>query len=130
MALTFTVANNINPATGLRQYFPMRKGTNPISFHRLCEEVSHSCSLTRADVTAVLIATIDIMKHHLANSESVELGEMGTIFTSFRTTCEDSPEKVSAKNIVGVALNCKFKPEFKEYFQPTAGNVIIRRFRF
>ena len=114
MAITYDVNAKKNPYTGKFSYYPVRKGTSPMSFDEFCERIAHATTLTRADAAAVLIEAVDQLKMCLLASHSVELGEMGTIFTTLESTGEESADAVSADNITGVRLNCKFKRKYKD----------------
>jgi len=127
MAITYDINQKRDARTGKLTYYPVRKGTHPLSFNSFCERIAHATSLTRADAAAVLIEAVDQLKMCLLESQSVELGEMGTIFTTLTSTGADAADDVSPDNIRGVRLHCKFKKNFKNYFQPEAKNVCFKK---
>lgn len=50
----------------------------------LAEEISHSTTVTRADIMAVLIELTQVMKKHLQNSMTVELDGLGDFVWALR----------------------------------------------
>ena len=82
-----------------------------VSTKELAEEISHSTTVTYADVLAVLTETAVVMKAHLQNSERVVLDGIGAFKVGMRTSPATSSEKFDANNIVGYRIN--YAPEVK-----------------
>lgn len=52
-----------------------------LEFDMLCKRVAHGCTCTKADVSAVLIASVEEMQNALQDGEIVVLGELGRFQT-------------------------------------------------
>lgn len=90
-----------------------------ISTKQLAEEISHSTTVTRADVLAVLTEASVAIKNHLLNSQGVKLDELGTFKPALRTKAvlEDEKTKFGVNNIIGTRIN--YQPT--TYFTPDGG---------
>ncbi len=83
---------------------PVVVGT--VDVKQISEEVSHSTTVTRADIMAVIIETCNVIKNHILNSEAVSLSELGTFKPSIRShgVKEDDKTKFTVQNIVGARI--------------------------
>ncbi len=70
----------------------------------LAEEISHSTTVTRADIMAVLIELTQVMKKHLQNSMTVELDGLGDFRVGLKTKVADKAEDFTAANIYGYQI--------------------------
>ncbi len=77
----------------------------------LAEEISHSSTVTRADIMAVLIELTQVMKKHLQNSMTVQLDGLGDFRVGLKTKCVDKAEDFTAANIYGYQII--YRPEVK-----------------
>lgn len=77
----------------------------------LAEEISHSTTVTRADIMAVLIELTQAMKKHLQNSMTVELDGLGDFRVGLKTKAVDKAEDFTAANIYGYQI--LYHPEVK-----------------
>lgn len=77
----------------------------------LAEEISHSTTVTRADIMAVLIELTQVMKKHLQNSMTVELEGLGDFRVGLKTKAVDKAEDFTAANIYGYQI--LYHPEVK-----------------
>lgn len=82
-----------------------------VSTADLAEEISHSCTVTRADIMAVLIELAQVMKKHLQNSMTVDLEGLGDFRVGLKTKSADSAEDFTAANIYGYQI--LYHPEVK-----------------
>lgn len=91
-----------------------------VSTKDLAEEISHSTTVTRADVMAVLIEACVAIKNHLLNSDAVKLDELGTFKPALKTVAikEDDDTKFGVNQIKGAKIN--YLPA--TYFTPTGVN--------
>ena len=125
--ITYKVIARKNPKTGTIAYYPQRCGTDRTSFEQLCERVAHATTATEADTAAVITECVEQIKLALLDSHSVELGKLGTIFTTISASGQEYADDVSADDITKVNLRCYFKPKFKAYLQKSAGNVKFKK---
>lgn len=70
-----------------------------VTTRQLAEEISHSTTVTRSDVAAVLIELFNVMKEHLLNSMTVQLDEIGSFRVGFKSEPSDKEEDFKANNI-------------------------------
>ena len=95
--------------TGEKQLFALPLLQDSKSHKELSEKVSHSCSLTPADVEAALMAFGEVMREELASGHGVYLPEIGYFSIKVRMEMPDGHEKVRG-NYIRVK-NVNFKPE-------------------
>lgn len=86
-----------NKANGLWYGKSVSLGT--VTTRQLAEEISHSTTVTRSDVAAVLIELFNVMKEHLLNSMTVQLDEIGSFRVGFQSSLCDKEEDFKANNI-------------------------------
>ena len=70
--------------------------TRRVEFDDLCDEIAETCTLTSADIKAVLDRVIWAMVSHLKNSELVQFGDLGNFRISVGSTGSATPEEFSA----------------------------------
>lgn len=95
--------------TGEKQLFALPLLQDSKSHKELSEKISHSCSLTPADVEAALMALGEVMREELASGHRVYLPEIGYFSIKVRLEMLDGHEKVRG-NYIRVS-NVNFKPE-------------------
>lgn len=67
-----------NPESGVK-YYAHVQSSGDITLRELAQRIQQSCTVTKADVFAVLVALEDVMIDALKNSEIVRLGDLGTL---------------------------------------------------
>lgn len=72
-----------------------------VSTKMLAEEISHSTTVTQADVLAVLAETATIMKRHLQDSQKVRLDGIGTFRVGIATKPAATSADFDSAKIVG-----------------------------
>ena len=65
----------------------------------LAEEISHSTTVTRSDIAAVLIELCNVMKQHLQDSKTVQLDDLGSFKVTFNSAPADKEADFTANNI-------------------------------
>lgn len=80
-----------------------------ISTRQLAEEISHSTTVTRADVMAVLAELGVRVKDHLLTSQAVKLDELGIFKPALKSKAEAKADDFGAKNIYRTLI--KYIPE-------------------
>lgn len=91
-----------NKITGSKTYgkwYGRAVSMGTVSTRTLAEEISHSTTVTRSDVAAVLIELFNVMKAHLLNSQTVELDDIGSFKVGFSSTGVDKEADFTANNI-------------------------------
>lgn len=95
-----------------------------VTTKQLAEEISHSTTVTRSDIMAVLIELFEAMKTHLQNSQTVTLDEIGSFRVGIKSRAVNSAEDVKANSITGYRII--YKPDTK--FVPN-GQVSAKGYR-
>ena len=79
--LTYSVVERKDPQNPETpgKYYAQAQARGVAGIRELSERIQQSCTVTRADVMAVLIALEDVVASSLANGEIVRLGELGSL---------------------------------------------------
>lgn len=93
------------------KWFGKAVSMGDVDTRQLAEEISHSTTVTRADIMAVLIELTQAMKKHLQNSMTVELDGLGDFRVGLKTKAVDKAEDFTAANIYGYQI--LYHPEVK-----------------
>ena len=85
--LTYSVVERKDPQNPETpgKYYAQAQARGVAGIRELSERIQQSCTVTRADVMAVLIALEDVVAS-LANGEIVRLGELGSLQISISST--------------------------------------------
>ncbi len=110
MAVLYRKYENKNSASStVGKWYGRSLVLNEISTKELAEEISHSTTVTYADVVAVLAETCEKFKDHLQNSEKVVLDGLGSFRVGMKTAPADTAGEFTANNITGYRVI--FRPE-------------------
>ena len=82
-----------------------------ITMKNLTEEISHSTTVTQADIMAVLSELSHVMKAHLQDSKTVVLDGIGSFQVGINSTLADKEAGFTANNIK--RYHILYKPEVK-----------------
>ena len=112
MALKYVLRkNNIrsNKAYG-KWYAHTVRDQDEMTMGEIEKKIESRCTLTRADVRAVISALQNVVKEGLQDGRVVNLDEMGKLHLSIRSKSVDSPDEFDLnKHITGVV--CKYTPQ-------------------
>ena len=86
------------------KFYPKPEWNQEITIRRLSEKSAKSCTLTPADVTAVLESFLSELPDYLIDGHPVRLGDFGILKLSFSATGQDQKEKVTASDINNVRV--------------------------
>lgn len=100
-----------------KKFYPAPVYSGEITLRSLAEEISQTCTLTQADVSAVMESLLQKLPLLLANGHSVRLGEFGIMKLSFSAKGKEKKEEVSSAEIknthilflAGIELKKKLK---------------------
>ena len=83
-ALTYSVVERKDPASPEVQgkYYAQAQARGEAGIRELSQRIQQMCTVTRADVIAVLTALEDVVSDSLANGEIVRLGELCSLRVS------------------------------------------------
>lgn len=110
MALNYSVAMMGNPINQdeAKKAYAKAQVSQELSLKALSKRVAAQTTASRADVTAVIIATVENMIESLREGEQVDFGDLGKFRLQITSRGAESAEKFTAANITGV--NIQFIP--------------------
>ncbi len=80
-AVTYSVVPRVNPSDrdSSPKYYAQAQARGSIGLREMSDRIQQNCTVTKADVYAVLVAFEDIITDALRNGEIVRLGDLGTL---------------------------------------------------
>ncbi|UBD69241.1 HU family DNA-binding protein [Bacteroides sp. BFG-257] len=110
MGLNYSIAMLKNPQNQDESAKAYAKSqiTGELSLKELSRRVAAQTTASRADVTAVIIATVENMIDGLRAGEQVDFGDLGKFRLQITSRGAETAEKFTATNITGV--NIQFIP--------------------
>lgn len=106
-----TRRDNINKRT---VFIPQPAGGQTIDVKEISRRIEGMCTVTKADVAAVLEALESVIGSALAEGDSVRLGTLGSFRVKMRATSAESSEAVTASNITNVGVSFRATHELKQ----------------
>lgn len=103
----FMMKNPMNPSAPKKAY-AKAQASKVLDFDVLCKRVAHGCTCTKADVAAVLIASVEEMQSALQDGEIVVLGELGRFQTQVSSHAAITEDEFNNTLIRGARIS--FKP--------------------
>ena len=78
--VTYSVVPRINPRekNDPPKYYAQAQARGDVSLREMAERIQSTCTVTKADVQAVLVALEDVIIDALKGGEIVRLGDLGT----------------------------------------------------
>ena len=82
--VTYSVVPRINPRekNDPPKYYAQAQARGDVSLREMAERIQSTCTVTKADVYAVLVSLEDVVKEAIQNGEIVRLGELCTLQVS------------------------------------------------
>ena len=79
-SVTYSVVPRINPRDkeAPAKYYAQAQARGDVNIREMARRIQGTCTVTKADVYAVLVALEDVLVEALQNGEIVRLGELGT----------------------------------------------------
>ena len=118
MALNYSIALLPNPMKPdeAKKAYAKAQISRELTLKELSKRVSGQTTVSRADVSAVLIATVENMIDGLHDGDQGDFGELGKFRLQITSRGADSAEKFTSDYITGV--NIQFVPgdDLKEIF--------------
>lgn len=100
-------------------YIPQPAAGQPLDVDEIARQINDMCTVTRADVVAVLQALQDVIARNLKQGNSVRLGKVGSFSLKMSATAATTPEEVSVANIKDVGVRFYAAPELKKIIRET-----------
>lgn len=110
MPLNYSIAMMGNPmnAEDPKKAYAKAQIAEELSLKELSKLVASQTTVSRADVSAVLISTVDNLFNGLRAGKQVDFGELGKFRLQIASIGAETAEKFTANNIIGV--NIQFVP--------------------
>lgn len=99
-----------------------------MSLKTLSKEVSNKCTVHAADVSAVLIATVETLLAALKEGKQVDFGELGKFRLQITSKGAIAAEDFTADNITGVTIQFVPGEDLKGIFGDMQFNLVPSRY--
>ena len=108
--VNYTVVPKINPRDkeAAPKFYAQAQARGDVNIREMATRIQGSCTVTKADVYAVLVALEDVIVEALQNGEIVRLGELGTFQVSLSGKGAVTSEDYDASLIKKARIN--FRP--------------------
>ena len=108
--VTYSVAPRINPRDkeAPAKYYARAQANGDATVREMSERIQQSCTVTKADVQAVLVALEDVIIDALKSGEIVRLGDLGTFQIGLSSKGAVTEEDYTPSLITKVRIN--FRP--------------------
>ena len=108
--VTYSVAPRINPRDkeAAPKFYARAQASGDVSVREMAERIQASCTVTKADVQAVLVVLEDVIIDALKGGEIVRLGDLGTFQIGLSGKGSETEEDFSVSLIKKARIN--FRP--------------------
>lgn len=96
-------------------YIPQPVAGQPIGVDEIARQINNMCTVTPADVAAVLEALQIVIARNLSQGNSVRLGKVGSFWVKMNTTAESAPDDVTVENIKEIGVKFRANAELKKF---------------
>lgn len=96
-------------------YIPQPAAGQVVGVDEIARQFNDMCTVSPADVVAVLQALQDVVGRCLAQGNSVRLGKMGSFWVKMNATAEETPEAVTANNVKEIGVKFRANAELKKF---------------
>ena len=109
-SVTYSVVPRVNPRDkeAAPKFYAQAQARGDVNIREMATRIQGSCTVTKADVYAVLVALEDVIVEALQNGEIVRLGELGTFQVSLSGKGAVTSEDYDASLIKKARIN--FRP--------------------
>lgn len=112
------VQNKMEESKNYGKWYAMPVVISNVTTDQLCDEISHSTTVTESDVRAVFAELKVKLRDHLLNNQSVKVDGLGTFNVRLKSTATEVKKEFNVSRIKNVTVG--FLPE-----QTTLPNQII-----
>ena len=104
--MMYSVKKRQNPLNreGESKYYASAEYGEEIDVSKLAKDISKSCTLTPADIVAVIESFLDKMPQYLKNSNRIRLNKFGIFKLSFSSNGHEKKEDVSSADITNLRV--------------------------
>ena len=130
MPLNYSIAMLPNPMEKNDPHKAYAKAqiNGEMSLKELSKEVSNKCTVHSADVSAVLIATVETMLAALRDGKQVDFGELGKFRLQITSKGAITAEDFTSDNITGVTIQFVPGDDLKGIFKGMEFNLVPSRY--
>ena len=130
MPLNYSIAMLSNPMekSAPPRAYAKAQVNGEMSLKTLSKEVSNKCTVHAADVSAVLIATVETMLAALKEGKQVDFGELGKFRLQITSKGAMTAEEFTSDNITGVNIQFVSGEDLKTVFQGLEFNLVANRY--
>ena len=130
MPLNYSIAMLPNPMEKNDPHKAYAKAqiNGEMSLKELSKEVSNKCTVHSADVSAVLIATVETMLAALRDGKQVDFGELGKFRLQITSKGAITAEDFTADNITGVTIQFIPGDDLEGIFKGMEFNLVPSRY--
>lgn len=107
MSIKFNVIERGQPGVpggGERKFYASPVMSGELTLSGLTKSIEKICTVSGADIRAVVYAMVDVMKDSLANGNIVRMGELGSLRVSFSSEGKITADEVNANIITGAKV--------------------------
>ncbi len=115
--MKFTVKKIINPqdTQSPARFHPTPVYIDTMDLDALSSDVSHSTSMTPADVRAVIVEVVTVLQKNLIRRVKIKIDGLGLFKLSFGGTGHENAKEVSALDISGVKVTYIADAKIKKF---------------
>ncbi|WP_300725366.1 HU family DNA-binding protein [uncultured Bacteroides sp.] len=109
-AVTYSVVGRRNPRNqdAPVKFYAQAQARGEMGIRTMAERIQNACTVTRADIMAVLIALSEVVSEGLQNGEIVRLGDLGSLQVSLSSKGAETQDDFTASMISKTRVN--FRP--------------------
>jgi predicted histone-like DNA-binding protein len=107
MAIKYKVIERGQPGVvggGVKKYYAIPVMDGEMNMAEITRSIEKLCTVTGADILAVLYALVDVAIENLSNGTILRLGELGSLRMSISSSGEPKVEDVRASSIKGSSV--------------------------
>jgi predicted histone-like DNA-binding protein len=116
MSVKYNVVQRGNPSepTDPKKYYPSIASTGRVSLRQLAQGISRTCTVSSADVMAVLEGMLAVIPEELSRGNIVELGDFGSFWLKANADGVENAEETRASQITNLLPRFNPGKEFKK----------------
>ncbi len=110
MSLSFRPVSRKNPLdpAAAPKYYASAISSGRVDLDTISKRIANSSTMSRGDISGVILTLVDEVLFQLAEGKIVELGKLGTLRLTVNSEGVETAEKVNAAQVKKV--NIRFKP--------------------
>ena len=111
-SVTYSVVPRINPRekNDPPKYYAQAQSRGDVNIREMAERIQSTCTVTKADVYAVLVSLEDVVKDAIENGEIVRLGDLCTLQVGLSGNGTLTEEEFADTHIKKARINFRAGP--------------------